>query len=110
MALDVQRFIRGCDTCQCCKYDSTTSSGLLQPLPIPEAVWTDISIDFIDGLPKSSEKSVILVFVDRLTKAAHFVALSHPYSASSVAYSFLDNVFKHHEFLRSIVSDRDSVS
>ena len=52
---------------------------------------------------------MILVVVDRLTKAAHFIALAHPYSASSVAQSFLDNIFKLHGFPRSIVSDRDAV-
>ena len=51
-----------------------------------------------------------IAYISRhLSKASHFVALSHPYSASSVAPDFLDNVFKLHGFLRSIVSDRDAV-
>ena len=66
-------------------------------------------MDYIDGLPLSCGKSVILVVVDRLSKAAHFVALAHPYSASSVAQVYLDNVFKLHGFPQSIVSDRDAV-
>ena len=82
---------------------------MIQALPIREAIWTDVSLDFIDGLPLSFGKSVILVVVNRLTKAAHFIALAHPYSASSVAQSFLDNIFKLHGFPRSIVSDRDAV-
>ena len=66
-------------------------------------------MDFIDGLRLSCGKSVILVVVDRLSKAAHFFALAHPYSASSVAQAFLDNVFKLHEFPQSIVSGRNAV-
>lgn len=66
-------------------------------------------MDFIDGLPLSSGKTVILVIVDRFSKAAHFVGLSHPYTASSVAQAFLDTFYKIHGFPRSIVSDRDAV-
>ncbi|KAL8153047.1 hypothetical protein V2J09_010807 [Rumex salicifolius] len=62
-----------------------------------------------DGLPLSIGKSVILVVVDRLSKATYFMALSHPYSTVSVAHSYLDNVFKLHGFPRSVTSDTDSV-
>lgn len=109
MAKDIQAYIRACVICQQCKYDTAASPGLLQPLPILEGVWMDISLDFIDGLPRSGGFSVILVVVDRLSKAAHFIALKHPYSAASVAQTFLDNVFKLHGMPRSIVSDRDAV-
>lgn len=42
-------------------------------------------MDFIDGLPQSFGKSVILVVVDWLSKVAHFMVVSHPYTAASVA-------------------------
>ena len=109
VAKDIQAYLRNCSVCQRCKYDTAAYSGLLQPLPIPEAVWVDISMDFIDRLPKSYGKTVILVLVDRMSKAAHFMALSHPYTAFSVAQVFLDNVYKLHGFPRSVVSDRDKV-
>ena len=41
-------------------------------------------MDFIGGLPKAQGKDTILVVVDRLTKYAHFFALSHPYTAKEV--------------------------
>ena len=109
MVVDIQSYIRSFGVCQQCKYDTAAYPGLLQPLPIPESLWTDISMDFIDGLPLSSGKSVIFVVVDRLSKAAHFVTLAHPYSAMSVAQAFMDNVFKLHGCPKSIVSDRDTV-
>ena len=50
--------------CQASKYDTAANPGLLQPLPIPTAVWIDVSMDFITGLPKSGGKDVIFVVVD----------------------------------------------
>ena len=49
-------------------------------------------MDFIIGLPKSKGKSVIMVVVDRLTKYAHFCALSHPFKSSTVATTFMDTI------------------
>lgn len=106
---DVREFVRGCITCNRFKPENVASPGLLQPLPIPEHVWTDLSMDFICGLPKSYSKSTILVVVDRLSKAAHFMALQHPFTAVDVAQCFFDNVVKHHGFPQSIVTDRDPV-
>jgi len=54
-------------------------------------------------------REVILVVVDRFSKYAHFVALSHPYTAEVVTQAYLDNIYKLHGLPRSIVSDRDTI-
>ncbi|KAJ3701343.1 hypothetical protein LUZ61_005048 [Rhynchospora tenuis] len=101
--------IRHCEVCQMTKPEHVPSPGLLQPLPIPSEAWNSIGMDFITGLPKSEGKEVLLVVVDRLTKYSHFLPLSHPYTAASVAQVFLDNVYKLHGLPVSIISDRDPI-
>jgi hypothetical protein len=69
----------------------------------------DISMDLVEGFPKVGGKSVVLTVIDRLSKYAHFIALGHPYSATSVAKAFFDQVVRLHDVLVSIVSDRDPI-
>lgn len=109
MKQDVYTHVRSCDVCQKCKNETVTYPGLLQPLPIPDKVWQDISMDFIEGLPKAVGKEVIFEIVDRLSKDAHFIALKHPYTTLDVAQMFMDQVFRLHGMPKSIVSDRDVV-
>jgi len=105
----VQDFVRACSTCQRNKSEHLLPAGLLLPLPIPTAVWTDIGLDFIEALPKVRGKSVILTVVDRFSKYAHFIPLAHPYSAETVAQAFFADIVHLHGMPQSIVSDRDVV-
>lgn len=77
--------------------------------PFQKKNWTDVSMDFTDGLPRSQGYEVIFVVVDRLSKYIHFLPLTHPYTASTVARLFLDNIFELHVMPLSIVSDRAAV-
>jgi hypothetical protein len=56
----VEQFVAKCATCQRNKSEHRHYLGLLSPLPILEIEWSFISIDFIEGLPKSGTKNVIL--------------------------------------------------
>jgi hypothetical protein len=106
---NVQRFVAEFLVCQQNKVETIKTPGLLQPLSIPSQRWEEVSMDFITGLPKSEGKSVIMVIVDRLTKYAHFCALSHPFKASTVATAFMETVQKLHGSPKIIVSDRDPI-
>jgi len=106
---EVKEYVKICRICQKNKSEHTPYPGLLEPLPVPEMAWTHISMDFIEGLPKSNGKDVILVVVDRLTKYAHFISLSHPYTVASIISLLTDTVFKLHGIPVVMVTDRDRI-
>ncbi|KAJ1702159.1 hypothetical protein LUZ63_001938 [Rhynchospora breviuscula] len=105
----VQAYVLSCPTCQMTKPEHILTPGLLQPLPIPHEAWSSIGMDFITGLPISKGRNVIMVVIDRLTKYGHFIPLSHPYTAASVAQAFIDNIYKLHGTPSTIISDRDPI-
>ena len=102
---DVRKYVRECDNCQCHEAKNTTPVVLRQPLPIPNHTWTEISMDFIKGLPSSQGRNEVMVVVGQLTKYAHFNPLSHPHTAAMVARLFLDHIFRLHGMPTSIVRD-----
>lgn len=109
MRQDIGRWVRECAICQQVKGEHVHSPGLLKPLEIPQEPWRDIAMDFITGLPKSRGFEVIWVIVDRFSRYAHFLALSHPISAKGLAQIFFEQVYRLHGLPESIVSDRDSL-
>ncbi|KAI4313106.1 hypothetical protein L6164_026114 [Bauhinia variegata] len=107
MMNSVLQFVKDYNICQQSKYEAKSPAGLLQPLPIPKAIWEDISLDFMSGLPKSIGFDAIMVVVDRLTKYGHFICLKHPFTAQTVAALFAKEIVRLHGVPSSIVSDRD---
>ena len=81
----VQDFVCSSVVCQWNKVEHLQPIRLLESLPVPLAVWQDVSMDFIEALPKVGVKSVILTVVDRLSMYAHFIPLGHSYTTESVA-------------------------
>jgi transposase InsO family protein len=105
----IRRAVQECYTCQRAKPERVRYPGLLQPLPVPQAAWEIVSMDFVEGFPKSGRFDGVLVVVDKFSRYAHFIAISHPYTAATVARLFLDNIFKLHSMPLSIISDRDRI-
>lgn len=79
-----------------------------QPLSIPNKVWSDISMDFIEGLPNSRGKSIIFAVVDCQSKYSHFTPISHPYSSPTVTQIFYNKI-KLYRLSKLIICDSDPV-
>lgn len=109
MKVAICSYVKNCLICLKHKSLTTSPAGLLQPIPLPNQTWDEITMDFIEGLPKSNGWDTIWVVVDRLTKYAHFITLKHPFTAATVAQAFVKEIFRLHGLPLSIISDRDRV-
>jgi hypothetical protein len=105
MAIHVRRVVRSCDACGANKAWRDRRQGFLKPLPVPDRIWKELSIDFINQLPASNRMTNILVITDRLSKGAIFEACNDM-SAEAVADMFIRTVYRIHGLPSAIVSDR----
>ncbi|KAK1602202.1 hypothetical protein QYE76_018186 [Lolium multiflorum] len=73
---DVERLCNRCTTCLQAK-STSNPHGLYIPLPIPYAPWSDISMDFVLGLPRTKHgHDSIFVVVDREVVRLHGIPAS----------------------------------
>lgn len=106
MESGVREYVDACPVCARNKTATGARMGLLQPLPIPSRPWSNISMDFITGLPASKGNTTILTVVDRFSKMTHYIALPKLPSAKETAQIMMQHIFRIHGFPKDIVSDR----
>ena len=82
--------------CLCTKVSHQPPVGELNPLPVPDAPWDMISVDFIVELPESEGKDAIMVVVDSITKHGHFVDTITTLPAAGTARLYVQHIWKHH--------------
>ena len=65
-------------------------------------------MDFIIGLPMTGRQhDSIMVMVDKLTKASHFIPVKSTYKTDAIAKIFMKEIFRLHGLSKAIVSHRD---
>ena len=104
---DVGKYMEGCDLYQRMKNRTEEPVGKLKLSKVLEKPWTHLTVDFITKLPVVAGKNAILVVCDKLSKIAHFVAITEGTLAEGLVRLYRDNIWKLHGLPESIVSDRE---
>ncbi len=106
MHTDVKRFVRNCHSCGAHTVWRDRKKGLLRPLPVPEQVWSEISMDYITDLPTTTRKNRhVLVIVDRLSKGTIFIPCKD-LTGETLARKITKYYLPHHLLPTAITSDR----
>jgi transposase InsO family protein len=111
----VTSYIKKCADCQKNKHSTHAPYGEMQPMELPQEPWTDISMDFVTGLPLSKDPATglsydaILVIVDRFTKYALMIPFRRDYTAVQLAHVLKDRLIRDHGIPKTIISDRDKL-
>lgn len=108
MHQQARQFSKNCAVCGRATIWRDKKRGLLKPLPIPQRIWQEISMDFITGLPQSDDGcTTLLVVTDRLSKGTMLIPVPPgQFDSKGVAKLFLRHYVSLHWLPRGIVSDR----
>ena len=100
MQHDVEAYVKGCDMCLASKAVRHKLYCDFQSLPVPIYWWKNLSMDFVTGLPistdwKKDSHDSILVIVDRLTKIVYYKLVKITINALGLGKVII-NIVVHH--------------
>src|SRR6266436_2690941 len=105
MSAFIHKFVEGCTLCQTTKNQPRTQVPL-QPNPVPEAIWSSVTMDFITDLPISLGFDSLFVVVDRFSKATIIVPCCKTITADETSQLYMNNVWRRTGLPQQIISDR----
>ena len=111
---DVKNYMKGCDVCLALKTVRHKPYGDLQSLSMATHCWKDLLMDFVTGLPistdwKGDSYDSILIIVNWLTKMVYYEPVKVTINALGLAKVIINMVMRHHGLLDSIVTDQGSL-
>lgn len=113
MQATVKEYISSCDICQRTKSPWHKPYGELNLLPLPKRLWSELTMDFITGLPPARRRGavydLILVVVDWYTKVATYIPTQKTITAPELAEIFFEKITSRFGLPDGIVTDRGSV-
>ena len=108
MKKDIFEYVSKYLMCQQVKAEHQVPSGLLNPLPIPQWNWDNVTMDFISDFPLTQRKhDAIWVIVDKFTKSTHFLPIQLDYSMDCLEELHVSEIVKLHGIPLLIVSNSD---
>ena len=101
-------FFRRCLMCQQVKAEHQKLAGLLQPLEVAEWKWEHVTMEFVTHLPPTPWRhDAVWVFVGRLTKLTHFLAVRMTFTLEELCRLYIRDIVRLHGVPMSRVSDKD---
>ena len=110
MRQDIEIYVKAYNVCLASKAVWHKPYENLQTLPVPTYRWKDLSIDFLMGLPvstdwKSKSCDLILVIIDRLTMTIHYKLVKITIDTSGLAKVIIDVVVWYQGLPDSIITN-----
>ncbi|GLB33353.1 putative retrotransposable element tf2 155 kda protein type 1-like [Lyophyllum shimeji] len=104
-----QVYIPFCSPCQRNKSRTSKPTGPLHPLPVPDAHFDAVALDFIGPLPEEDGKDTILTMTNLLGAEIRFAAVHSSATAADIAVVLFDEWYCENGLMRQIISDRDAL-
>jgi hypothetical protein len=105
----VKKLYRNCDVCGRSHLWRKRRKGFLKPLPVSDRFHSELSVDFITGLPAKGEENLrfLMVIIDRLLKSCTLEAITFM-KAENCAKIFVQCHYWFYEFLKFITLNKGS--